>query len=84
MPLYLLGPRVTIYDPAKLPASKAPYYLMVRGLQLEKILAPAGGRWVPIAQAQWAIDKTGTLPRMLRLAKGIEPLDDVRIVRFEP
>ena len=84
LPLYLPSPCVSIYDPAKLPASKAPYYLMVRGLQLENIPAPAGGRWVPVSQARWAIDKTGTLPRMLRLAKGIEPLDDVRIVRFEP
>lgn len=82
--LYTPNPCTNIYDPAKLPASKEPYYLMVRGLQLENINAPGNGRWEPIAQAQWAIDKTGTLPRMLRLAKGIEPLDDVRIVRFVP
>ena len=82
--LYTPNPCTTIYDPAKLPAGKEPYYLMVRGLQLANLPAPAGGRWEPVAQAQWAIDKTGTLPRMLRLAKGVEPLDDVRIVRFVP
>ncbi len=82
--LYTPNPCTTIYDTAKLPTSKEPFYLMVRGLQLANLPAPAGGRWEQIAQAQWAIDKTGTLPRMLRLAKGIEPLDDVRIVRFVP
>lgn len=82
--LYLPNACTNIYDAAHLPATQSPYYLMVRGQQLESLPAPAGGRWEPVAQAQWAIDKTGTLPRMLRLAKGVEPLDDVRIVRYAP
>ena len=33
-----------------------------------------------VAQGNWVVHKTGTFPRFLRLAKGTEPLEDIRIV----
>jgi hypothetical protein len=36
-----------------------------------------------VGQGQWVVHKTGTFPRFLRLARGEEPLEDIRIVQVD-
>jgi len=48
--------------------------------QLDETLVQAE----PVTQGHWALDKTGLLPPMLRLAKGTEALGDVRVFRVKP
>lgn len=56
------------------------YYLLVRAEQLEDLSAGLG-RFEQVGQGNWVVHKTGTFPRFLRLAKGEEPLEDIRILR---
>ncbi len=42
------------------------------------------GKVEQVAQGDWVVHKTGTLPRMLKLAKGDELLEDIRLVRVTP
>jgi hypothetical protein len=37
-----------------------------------------------IARGEWVDHKTGILPRTLRLAKGVEPLESVYLVKVGP
>ena len=68
-------------DPAQLPATGR-YFLVVRGEQLAQ-LRQRLGRTEQVGQGGWVVHKTGTFPRFLRLAKGTEPLEDIRIVQVE-
>ena len=37
-----------------------------------------------LAQGDWVDHKTGTLPRQLKLAKGTEPLEPMRLLKVTP
>ena len=88
----LVARELALYSPAScqlarastdLPPGGAPYYLVIRAAELAQMgetLAQAE----PVAQGHWALEKTGLLPRMLRLAKGTEALEDVRVFRVKP
>ncbi|HLY95951.1 MAG TPA: glycosyltransferase family 39 protein, partial [Sideroxyarcus sp.] len=76
--LYHRGPCYAVDDAAQLPKSGS-YYLLVSGEHLAQ-LAGQLGNVETVAQGKWVVHKTGTFPRFLRLAKGTEPLEDIRIV----
>jgi 4-amino-4-deoxy-L-arabinose transferase-like glycosyltransferase len=65
-------------DLAQLPAD-GKYYLLISGKDLEAISSRLG-RYEQIARGDWVVHKTGTFPRFLRLARGEEPLEDIRIL----
>jgi hypothetical protein len=80
--LYSRSPCYAVADPAQLPTTGVRYYLLVRAGQLAQ-LSERLGRVEQLAQGWWVVHKTGTFPRLLRLAKGTEPLEDIRIVQVE-
>jgi 4-amino-4-deoxy-L-arabinose transferase-like glycosyltransferase len=79
--LYNSAPCYAIDDAAQLPASGR-YYLLVREEQLPQ-LGERLGRAEQVGQGRWVVHKTGTFPRFLRLAKGTEPLEDIRILQVK-
>ena len=79
--LYNRAPCYAVDDAAQLPQSGT-YYLLVTGEQLAQ-LSGRLGHVEQVGQGRWVVHKTGTFPRFLRLAKGIEPLEDIRIVQVE-
>jgi 4-amino-4-deoxy-L-arabinose transferase-like glycosyltransferase len=68
-------------DAAQLPKTGR-YYLLVTGEQLAQMSGRLG-HIEQVAQGRWVVHKTGTFPRFLRLAKGTEPLEDIRIVQVD-
>jgi hypothetical protein len=62
----------------QLPAS-GKYYLLISEKNLTEI-APKLGYYEQIGQGDWVVHKTGTFPRFLRLARGEEPLEAIRIL----
>ena len=75
--------RAAIHDAdeaAQLPAPGNRYFLVARSGQLAQLDARLG-RVSAIGEGHWAVHKTGTFPRLLRLAKGREPLEAIRIVQ---
>ncbi|MFA7399043.1 MAG: glycosyltransferase family 39 protein [Sideroxydans sp.] len=81
--LYNASPCYAAGDVASLPSRGESYYLLVRAAQLDE-LGVNLGKVEPVAQGDWVVHKTGTLPRMLKLAKGDELLEDIRLVRVIP
>jgi 4-amino-4-deoxy-L-arabinose transferase-like glycosyltransferase len=79
--LYRSTPGYDVDDIARLPKS-GPYYLLVDATQLAQVSEHLG-RFEQLAQGDWVVHKTGTFPRFLRLAKGAEPLEDIRILWVE-
>ena len=79
--LYNRSPCYAVDDAAQLPQAGR-YYLLVSGEQLAQ-LGGQLGHMEQVAQGKWVVHKTGTFPRFLRLAKGTEPLEDIRIVQVE-
>ncbi len=77
--LYSRSPCFSVADSSQLPTTGVRYYLLVRAGQLAQLSARLGHN-EQLAQAWWVVDKNGTLPRLLRLAKGAEPLEDIRIM----
>jgi hypothetical protein len=65
---------------AQLPAAGSRYFLVARAEQYARLKAQLG-RVDEIAEGRWAVHKTGTFPRLLRLAKGLEPLEAITIVQ---
>jgi 4-amino-4-deoxy-L-arabinose transferase-like glycosyltransferase len=55
------------------------YHLLISEKDLETVASKLG-RYEQIGQGDWVVHKTGTFPRLLRLAKGEEPLQDIRIL----
>ena len=53
---------------------------MARTEQLERLKGQLG-RVDEISEGHWAVHKTGTFPRLLRLAKGLEPLESIEIAQ---
>ncbi|GAB4123547.1 MAG: hypothetical protein Fur0040_04930 [Sideroxydans sp.] len=76
--LYHAQPVATIAA-ADLPPSA--HYLLVRAEDVTTLTT--GRAFSEVAQGRWVVHKTGTLPRLLRLARGQEPLEDIRILKIE-
>lgn len=55
------------------------YYLLISEKNLTEISAKLG-RHKQIGQGEWVVHKTGIFPRFLKLARGEEPLEDIRIL----
>ena len=75
--------RAAIHDAdqaAQLPPPGERYFLVARAEQLAQLDARLG-QFDAIGEGRWAVHKTGTFPRLLRLAKGREPLEAIRIVQ---
>ncbi len=79
--LYNRSPCYAVDDAAQLPKTGR-YYLLVSGEQLAQMSGRLG-RMEQVAQGRWVVHKTGTFPRFLRLAKGTEPLEDIRIEQVD-
>ncbi|WP_237247668.1 glycosyltransferase family 39 protein [Sideroxyarcus emersonii] len=76
--LYSRLPCHAVDDAAQLPQSGR-YYLLVGAGDMAQ-LAGRLGNIAQVGQGRWVVHKTGTFPRFLRLAKGAELLEDIRIV----
>ena len=79
--LYNPSPCYAVDDVAQLPKTGGPYYVLVRATQLVQ-LSDALGKVEQIGQGDWVVHKTGTLPRLLKLAKDKTLLEDIRLVRI--
>lgn len=79
--LYNRSPCYAVDDPAQLPASGR-YFLLIGARQLAELGGQLGS-FEQVGQGDWVVHKTGTFPRFLRLAKGTEPLEDIRILQVE-
>jgi hypothetical protein len=77
--LYNKLPCIAVDDAAQLPRARR-YFLLVSNEHLVQMGGQLG-HVEPVAQGQWVVHKTGTFPRFLRLAKGEEPLEDIRLVQ---
>ncbi|PIW08076.1 MAG: hypothetical protein COW39_11110 [Comamonadaceae bacterium CG17_big_fil_post_rev_8_21_14_2_50_60_13] len=53
-------------------------YLLVRAAQLPELVPQ---HWQPVGQGYWVVHKTGTLPRLLQLARDDSLLEDIRLLR---
>jgi len=79
--LYLPVPVSVAHQPEQLPQQGR--YVLLASAPEWRALRAAIPQAVEVAQGNWAIHKTGTLPRFLRLARGEETLDDIRILEVE-
>ena len=77
--LYRSAPAYEVDNMAQLPAQGS-YFLLIEAGQMGAV-GPL--RAEQVGQGNWAVHKTGTFPRWLRLAKGAEPLQDIRILQVE-
>ena len=75
--LYRSAPAYEVDNMAQLPAQGS-YFLLIEAGQMGAV-GPL--RAEQVGQGNWAVHKTGTFPRWLRLAKGAEPLQDIRILQ---
>ncbi len=81
--LYNRSPCYAADAPSQLPAKGESYYLLVRETQLAELSGQIGPSKT-VGGGNWVVHKTGTFPRLLRLAKGTEPLEDILIVEVKP
>ena len=81
--LYNTSPCYAVNDMAELPTTGAPYYLLLRAAHISQ-LGQRLGTVEQIGQGNWVVHKTGTLPQLLKLAKGKGMLEDIRVVRISP
>lgn len=77
--LYRSAPAYAVEDVAQLPAQGG-YFLLIEAGQMGAV-SPLRAKQV--GQGNWAVHKTGTFLRWLRLARGTEPLPDIRIFQIE-
>ena len=75
--LYRSAPAYAVDNMVQLPAQGS-YFLLIEAGQMGAV-GPL--RAEQVGQGNWAVHKTGTFPRWLRLAKGAEPLQDIRILQ---
>lgn len=76
--VYTTAPVFPAISPEQLPAT-GKYYLLISAKNLAGI-ASRIGRYEQVGQGDWVVHKTGTFPRFLRLARGEEPREDIRIL----
>jgi 4-amino-4-deoxy-L-arabinose transferase-like glycosyltransferase len=81
MALYQPGKTRGISSPAELLASAGEQVLVVREEQLAELQGSVRVLQ-QLGQGSWVDHKSGILPRMLKLAKGTEPLDKMLVVLF--
>lgn len=81
--IYRSAPSVGVQTIGQLPRSEEPYLLVMKESELSALEGLAL-RTEALAQGDWIDHKTGTLPRQLKLAKGIEPLDRIRLLKVTP
>lgn len=81
--IYRSAPSFNAYNAEQLPRQGAPYLLLAREAQLPELSGRLGAT-TTLAQGQWVNHKTGILPRQLKLAKGIEPLETFRLLKVTP
>lgn len=72
-------PCVAASEPSQLPSPGSRYLLVIKDEQLVAVRDLLGNHRT-VAQGEWIDHKTGLLPRMLRMAKGEEPLEKFSIV----
>ena len=77
--LYRGVPCAAANEPSQLPGPGSRYLLVIKDEQMEPIRDRLGSHRT-LAEGEWIDHKTGLLPRMLRMAKGDEPLEKFRIV----
>jgi 4-amino-4-deoxy-L-arabinose transferase-like glycosyltransferase len=81
--VYRSAPSRGVQSAADLPQAGSPYLLVLKNVQIAE-LDPLPGAVEPLFEGQWIDHKTGTLPRQLKLAKGIEPLDAISVLKVTP
>jgi 4-amino-4-deoxy-L-arabinose transferase-like glycosyltransferase len=77
--LYNRAPCYAVDDLTQLPKTEGRFYLLIRAVQLGEL----SRHFEQIGLGKWVVHKTGTFPRFLRLAKGMEALEDIRIVQID-
>lgn len=78
--LYAGSPSTVVNNVTHLPAPGNEYLLLLRQTHLEQLRSSLGNATL-LLQGDWVDHKTGTLPRLLRLAKGIEPRERIALVK---
>ncbi len=78
--LYSLSACHAVDAAAELPVPGSDYFLVARADQLAQLKTRLG-QVAEITGGHWAVHKTGTFPRLLRLAKGLEALETISIVQ---
>ncbi len=78
--LYSARASFDVANPAQLPPAGKSYVLVVRDADWQA-LAPEAGPVKVLGSGDWVDHKTDILPRMLRLAKGVEPLDKMHVIQ---
>ena len=81
--IYRSAPSEGVQSAEQLPRKGAPYLLVIKESQLTA-LEGMPVRTEVLAQGDWVDHKTGTLPRQLKLAKGTEPLEPMRLLKVTP
>ena len=81
--IYRSAPSEGVQSSSALPRSGAPYLLLIKEAQLAA-LSVLPIRTDVLALGNWVDHKTGTLPRQLKLAKGVEPLDKIFLLKVTP
>jgi len=81
--IYRSAPSRNAYRAEQLPTQGAPYLLLARDSQLPELGGRLGSTQT-LAQGDWVNHKTGILPRQLKLAKGIEPLEKFSLLKVTP
>jgi hypothetical protein len=81
--IYRSAPSIGVQSQSQLPRSATSYLLLLKDAQMGELtglgLAPE-----VVANGLWVDHKTGTLPRQLKLAKGIEPLEQFTLLKVRP
>ncbi len=63
-----------------IPSAVKHYYLVVRTQEVAQ-LRQAIGPFEVVTEGQWVDHKSGLLPRILRIAKGVEPLEAISVLK---
>ena len=74
------APSERVDDVARLPSAGEHYFLVLKTAQVPALSARLGV-FTEVGQGDWVDHKTGTLPRQLQLAKGVEPLEKISVLR---
>lgn len=77
--LYNGAPSLDVTDVQQLPADGSRYLLVVRDEQIAGLSGRIGTYGVRY-QGRWVVHKTGTLSSLLRLAKGVGPLENISVI----
>lgn len=78
--LYSPTPSSAVESWTQLPANKGSYWLVARETQIPELRAHLPGV-TEVAAGRWIVHKTGTLLKLLRLARDGGPLEEVRIMQ---